>query len=41
MKGEYNMKKVIAAIDISRPSSQKIIRDLQNKKAVTLEYPLL
>jgi CTP-dependent riboflavin kinase len=34
------MKKVIATIDVSRPSGQKIVRDLQNKKAVTLEYPL-
>jgi hypothetical protein len=32
--------KVIATIDISRPSGRKIVRELQNKRAVTLEYPL-
>ncbi|MDR0421427.1 MAG: hypothetical protein LBH72_00240 [Proteiniphilum sp.] len=32
--------KVMASIDISRPSGRKIVRELQNKKAVKLEYPL-
>jgi hypothetical protein len=32
--------KVIATIDISRPSGRKILRELQNKRAVTLEYPI-
>lgn len=32
--------KVIATIDISRPSGRKIVRELQNKRAVKLEYPL-
>ncbi|HHV84632.1 MAG TPA: hypothetical protein GXX42_02295 [Petrimonas sp.] len=32
--------KVIATIDVSRPSGRKIVRELQNKRAVTLEYPL-
>jgi len=32
--------KVIATIDISRPSGRKILRELQNKSAVKLEYPI-
>ena len=32
--------KVIATIDISRPSGRKIVRELQNKRAVKLEYPM-
>lgn len=32
--------KVIATIDISRPSGRKIVHELQNKRAVKLEYPL-
>lgn len=32
--------KVIATIDVSRPSGRKIVRELQNKRAVKLEYPL-
>jgi len=41
-KGDLPMdnKKVIATIDISRPSGRKIVRELQNKRAVKLEYPL-
>lgn len=35
-----NNNKVIATIDISRPSGRKIVRELQNKRAVKLEYPL-
>jgi hypothetical protein len=31
--------KVIATIDISRPSGRKIQRELQNKSVVKLEYP--
>ena len=31
--------KVTAIIDISRPAGRKIVRELQNKKTVTLEYP--
>jgi hypothetical protein len=31
--------KVIATIDISCPSGRKIVRELQNKRAVKLEYP--
>ena len=31
--------KVIATIDISRPAGRKIVRELQNKRTVTLEYP--
>lgn len=31
--------KVIATIDISRLSGRKIVKELQGKKAVTLEYP--
>lgn len=34
------MSKVIATIDTSRPSGRKIVRELQNKRAVKLEYPL-
>ncbi|MDK2852278.1 MAG: hypothetical protein PWQ38_543 [Proteiniphilum sp.] len=40
LRGERNMSKVIATIDISRPSGRKIVRELQNKRAVKLEYPL-
>jgi hypothetical protein len=32
--------KVIATIDIFRSSGRKIVRELQNKRAVKLEYPL-
>lgn len=32
--------KVIATIDISRPAGRKLVRELQNKKTVALEYPL-
>lgn len=32
---------VIATIDVSRPAGRKIVRELQNKRTVTLEYPLL
>lgn len=35
-----NNNKVIAIIDISRPSGRKIARELQNKRAVKLESPL-
>ena len=31
--------KVTAIIDISRPAGRKIVRELQNKKTATLEYP--
>lgn len=31
--------KVIATIDVSRPAGRKIVRDLQKKRTVTLEYP--
>ncbi len=30
--------KVTAIIDISRPAGRKIVRELQNKRTVTLEY---
>lgn len=40
LRGVRNMSKVIATIDISRPSGRKIVRELQNKRAVKLEYPL-
>lgn len=33
--------KVIATIDVSRPAGRKIVRELQNKRTVTLEFPLL
>jgi adenine C2-methylase RlmN of 23S rRNA A2503 and tRNA A37 len=32
--------KVIATIDVSRPAGRKIVRELQKKRTVTLEYPL-
>lgn len=32
--------KVIATIDISRPAGRKLVRELQNQRTVTLEYPL-
>lgn len=32
--------KVIAIIDVSRPAGRKIVKELQNKRTVTLEYPL-
>lgn len=32
--------KVIATIDISRPSGRQIVKELQKKKAVTLDYPI-
>ncbi len=32
--------KVIATIDISRPAGRKIVRELQKKRTVTLEYPM-
>ncbi len=32
--------KVIATIDVSRPAGRKIVKELQNKRTVTLEYPL-
>ncbi|GAB6013124.1 hypothetical protein [Viscerimonas tarda] len=31
--------KVIATIDISRPAGRKIVRELEKKKSVRLEYP--
>jgi hypothetical protein len=31
--------KVIATIDVSRPAGRKIVRELQKKRTVTLEYP--
>ena len=31
--------KVTAIIDTSRPAGRKIVRELQNKRAVKLEYP--
>ena len=31
---------VIAKIDISTPSGRKIVRELEKKRAVKLEYPL-
>ena len=31
---------VIAKIDTSMPSGRKIVRELQKKKAVQIEYPL-
>ncbi len=34
------MNEVIARIDISTPSGRKIVRELENKKAVKIEYPL-
>lgn len=30
--------KVITTIDVSRPAGRKIVRALQNKRTVTLEY---
>jgi len=30
----------IAHIDISRPSGRKIVREIENKRAVKMEYPL-
>lgn len=30
----------IAHIDISRPSGHKIVRELENKRAVKMEYPM-
>jgi hypothetical protein len=35
-----NKRKVIATIDVSRPSGRKIVQDLQRRRAVKLEYPL-
>lgn len=32
--------KVIAIIDVSRPAGRKVVRDLEKKKTVKLEYPL-
>ena len=32
--------KVIATIDITTPSGRKILRELQGKRAVKIEYPL-
>lgn len=32
--------KVIATIDVSRPAGRKIVKELQNKRSVTLEYPI-
>jgi hypothetical protein len=34
------MDEVIARIDVSTPSGRKIVRDLENKKSVKIEYPL-
>jgi hypothetical protein len=31
---------VIAKIDVSRPAGRKIIRELERKKSVELEYPM-
>lgn len=30
----------IAHIDISRPSGRKIVREIENRRAVKMEYPL-
>jgi len=30
----------IAHIDISRPSGRKIVREIENRQAVKMEYPL-
>jgi len=30
----------IAHIEISRPSERKIVREIENRKAVKMEYPL-
>jgi hypothetical protein len=32
--------KVIATIDVSRPAGRKIVRELLNKRTVTIQYPL-
>lgn len=32
---------VIARIDISTPAGRKIVRDLEKRKVVKMEYPLL
>jgi hypothetical protein len=34
------MTTIIAHIDISRPSGRKIVREIEKKRAVTIEYPL-
>jgi hypothetical protein len=34
------MNKVIATIDITTPSGRKILRELQGKRAVKIEYPV-
>lgn len=31
---------VIARIDVSTPTGRKIVRDLENRRVVKLEYPL-
>ena len=32
------METVVAHIDISRPSGRRIVREIQKKRAVTIEY---
>jgi hypothetical protein len=32
--------KVIATIDISRPAGRKIVRELERKRTVRMEYPM-
>lgn len=34
------MNEVIARIDISRPSGRKLVRELEKKRVVELEYPV-
>ncbi len=34
-----NKDKVTAIIDVSRPAGRKIVRELQNKRTVALQYP--
>lgn len=34
------MNKVIATIDVTTPSGRKILRELQGKRAVKIEYPV-
>ena len=34
------MNKVLATIDITTPSGRKILRELQGKRAVKIEYPV-
>ncbi|MDR1811100.1 MAG: hypothetical protein LBR34_12000 [Prevotella sp.] len=32
--------KVIATIDVSRPAGRKLVRELESKRCVELDYPL-